>query len=246
MNNAMKEYYHAYDERYKTAHQKGVSWASQVSTPIVLETLRKYGVRPTQAILEIGCGEGRDARAVLEQGYNLLATDVSPEAIRYCRASLPQYESHFRVLDCLTGGLDQRFHFIYAVAVIHMLVPDEDRAAFYRFVRDHLKPEGLALICSMGDGEMELQSDVGKAFEVQERNHETGTMRVAATSCRMVSKETFTRELRENRLEIVEQGLTQSPPEFNSLLYAVVRYEREREEEKDDVNKEDVNYTELP
>ena len=40
----MKKYYEAYEERYKTAHARGVSWAGEAATPIVLETLRRYGV----------------------------------------------------------------------------------------------------------------------------------------------------------------------------------------------------------
>ena len=68
-----KKYYAAYDERYKTAHAKGVSWASSVSTPIVLEILEKYGIGRQQPLLEIGCGEGRDSRAVLDAGYALMS-----------------------------------------------------------------------------------------------------------------------------------------------------------------------------
>ena len=221
MNDTAK-YYTAYDERYKTAHKQGVSWAGDVPTPMVSDVLHRYGIGPDRALLEIGCGEGRDAAPILARGYDLLATDVSGEAIDYCRKRLPVHEARFQVLDCLSGRLDRRFDFIYAVAVIHMLVPGGDRAGFYRFVRSHLKPRGLALICSMGDGEAETQSDVSQAFELRERDHETGKMLVAATSCRMVSMGSFERELTENGLKILEKGLTASPPEFNSLLYAVV------------------------
>ena len=79
----MKKYYEAYEDRYKTAHEKGVSWSSSQCTPIVLEMIRKYISDPRTPMLEIGCGEGRDAKAVLEKGYRLLATDISPEAVDY-------------------------------------------------------------------------------------------------------------------------------------------------------------------
>lgn len=59
------------------------------------------------------------------------------------------------------------FDFIYAIAVVHMLVLDEDRDGFYRFIYNHLKPEGLALICTMGDGEYEVKSDINQAFDIQ-------------------------------------------------------------------------------
>ena len=219
----MRPYYEAYDERYKAVHEKGVSWSSDQRTPIVLQTLEKYGVDPDAPVLEIGCGEGRDAGSVLERGYRLLATDVSGEAISYCRAAYPKYAAQFQVLDCLRDAHPARYGFLYAVAVIHMLVPDADRDAFYAFIREHLTDDGLALICTMGDGETELQTDPATAFELQERSHESGKMIVAGTSCRMVSFETFEDELARNGLQPVELGITESLPDFDSLMYAVVR-----------------------
>ena len=126
-------------------------------------------------------------------------------------------------MDCLKDDDESRYAFLYSVAVIHMLVPDADRRGFYRFLRDHLKPGGVGLVCSMGDGETELQSDIGQAFALQERAHPAGTQRVAATSCRMVSFPTFLREIGESGLETVEQGLTEAMPDFDKLMYAVVR-----------------------
>ena len=38
----------------------------------------------------------------------------------------------------------------------------------------------------------------------------------------MVSFETFEKELASNGLKIVEKGLTESLPDFNSLMYAIV------------------------
>lgn len=218
-----QEYYKAYDERYKAIHQKGHSWAAENRTPIVLETIRKFAIAETAQVLEIGCGEGRDARAVLEAGFDLTATDISAEAIRYCKEHFPAYENRFRVMDCLADRISQRYDFIYAVAVVHMLVRDEDRDGFYGFIREHLKKTGLALILSMGDGEFEMQSDIRTAFQLQERNHFSGKVQVAGTSCRMVSFPTFEAEIARNGLEIVEKGLCEAMPDFNSLLYAVVR-----------------------
>lgn len=222
MEKENRRYYEAYEERYKTAHARGVSWENDIGTPIVTETLEKYRIAQDSRLLEIGCGEGRDARVVLNGGYDLTATDVSREAIAYCQMRTPHYEKRFRVLDCLSGELDERYDFIYAVAVVHMLVLDEDRERFYRFIRSHLQEGGLALICTMGDGEMERQSDIGTAFTLQERNHESGKMMVAGTSCRMVSWATFEKEIANSGLMLIEKGMTSAVPSFNSLMYAVV------------------------
>lgn len=218
-----RKYYTAYEERYKTAHALGVSWSSNANTPIVMEILDKYNIMQKHKLLEIGCGEGRDSKRVLEKGFQLTATDISKEAIAYCKKQMPQFANDFSILDCLSHKLDMKFDFIFAIAVIHMLVPDEDRDAFYRFIRSHLTPEGLALICTMGDGEFERQSDISTAFDLQERNHESGKMMVAGTSCRMVSFNTFENELSRNGLTMIEKGITSSLPDFDSLMYAVVK-----------------------
>ena len=68
-----------------------------------------------------------------------------------------------------------------------------------------------------------MQSDINRAYEMQERNHESGKMMVAGTSCRMVSFKTFNHEMARNHLEVVETGITSAMPDFNSLMYAVVR-----------------------
>lgn len=222
-NYSARKYYAAYDERYKTAHARGVSWSSSISTPIVMDVIRKYHIQRSHQLLEIGCGEGRDSYAVLNHGYPLLATDISQEAIAYCQRKMPQYASHFRALDCLSDNPEAHFDFIFAVAVIHMLVLDEDRNGFYQFIRSHLQPGGIALICTMGDGQTETQSDISQAFTLQPRNHESGKMMVAGTSCRMVSFRTFEHELGKNGLDILEKGITGALPDFNQLMYAVVR-----------------------
>ena len=219
----MKRYYEAYDERYRTIHEKGFSWAGDVATPIVLDVIRRFNLSKEARILEIGCGEGRDARAVLDEGYNLLATDISPEAISWCKNRFPKYADCFQVLDCLNCDNGIRFDMIYAVAVLHMLVEDGDRKGFYRFIRDHLSDNGIALVCSMGDGESEFSTRAEDAFEIRERNHFSGPVQVASTSCRMVGFQRFEEEITEAGLTIMEKGLTSAMPDFDSLMYAVVK-----------------------
>lgn len=218
-----REYYKAYEDRYKTIHQKGASWFSNTSTPIVMELLEKYGISLSSSILEIGCGEGRDAKALLEKGYCLKATDVSPEAISYCKAAFPEHISNFQTLDCLKDHHPFSYTFIYSVAVIHMLVPSKDRTDFYQFIYQHLTENGLSLICTMGDGKIERETDIRKAFRVEEREHSSGSIPVSSTSCKMVSFSTFEKELKENHFTIIEKGLTESFPDFPILMYALVK-----------------------
>ena len=217
-----RKYYEAYDDRYRQVHKENLQWFADSPSPIVREIVERFSMGGK--MLEIGCGEGRDGGFLMERGFDVLATDVSPAAIDYARKRFPQFADRFRVLDCLKERLDEKFGFIYAVAVVHMLVPDADRDGFYCFIRDHLAPGGKALICSMGNGRWQRQSDISTAFDLQERIHEPTGQKVciAGTSCRMVDWETFLGELSRNGLYVIEQGITAVEPDFPQMMYALV------------------------
>lgn len=216
-------YYEAYDDRYQVVHGHDLRWFGDEPSAIVAETIRRFGIGRDRPILELGCGEGRDAIPLLRDGYRLLATDVSPAAVDYCRRLLPEQAPAFQVLDCVGGTLDGAFTFIYAVAVLHMLVADEHRAAFYRFIRDHLEPEGAALICTMGDGQQERCGDIAAAFQPTARDCGGQRLYLPDTPCRMVSFPTLERELAGAGLTAAERGMTAIPAVFPHMMYAVVR-----------------------
>lgn len=190
---------------------------------IVFEIIKKYGISANNTVLEIGCGEGRDAIYLLEKGYNLSATDVSQEAVNYCKSQYKEFADRFDLMDAVSGTTDKKFDYIYSVAVIHMLVEDEDRQAFYSFIKEHLTENGIALICTMGDGKTERKTDIGVAFDLGERVCEGETLLVAETSCRIVTAQTFEKELKDIGFEIIEQGYTSIENHFPVMMYAVVK-----------------------
>ena len=220
-----KSYYQAYDDRYRQIHEQSLHWFSEAPSPIVLEIMNKYQVSKASAILEIGCGEGRDAAYLLQNGYPVLATDVSTEAVKYCRKQFPEYADSFQVLDCLTERLSGTYDFIYAVSVLHMLVEEKDRARFYRFLYEQLQDEGIALICTMGNGTEEWRMDASQAFHLEKRVHRRSGREVcvAATSCRTVSFETLKAEIQAGSLLLLESGMTSIIPDFPTIMYAVVK-----------------------
>ena len=144
----MRPYYEAYEERYRAVHAKGLRWAGEQATPIVADVAGRY-LSAGAALLELGCGEGRDARALLARGYDLRATDCSEAAVAFCRKAMPAYADRFQRLDFLRDAESAHYDMIYAVAVVHMLVLDADRRGLFRFIREHLRPNGIGLICSM-------------------------------------------------------------------------------------------------
>ncbi len=205
-----RRYYEAYDLRYRQVHDRGLEWFCGEPTPVVEQTLEKYSIHRDALMLEIGCGEGNDAAFLLGKGCNLLATDVSAAAVDFCRRKYPGWAECFCTLDVLKDPLERRFDFICAVAVLHMLVPDEDRHKLLTFIREHLTAEGVGLIVTMGDGTMQRMTDVNTAFDIQARNHDQSgqLIEVASTSCRIVTRADFRREIECAGLAIAEMGDT--------------------------------------
>ena len=220
-----KKYYEAYDDRYRQIHERSLQWFSNNYSKIVEDTIKNYAITKRMKILEIGCGEGRDALYFLNNGYNLLATDISQTAIDYCKQKCPYKQEAFHILNCLTDRIDESYDFIYAISVLHMLVLDDDRSAFYRFIYNQLKITGIALFCTIGNGEEEWTSDISTAFELQERFHEAPgeKVNIAGTSCRKVSFTTLKKEISDNNLELIDAGLTSITPDFPTIMFAIVK-----------------------
>lgn len=182
------DYYKAYDKRYRQTYENNSLWETSERTKEVLDTLKTYKITKKSNILELGCGEGRDTIYLLDNGYNVLGVDYSFAVIDKCNELTDyKYVNNFKQLDLIENSLNEKFDFIYSVAVIHMFALDEHRNKFYNFIYDHLKDNGIALIISMGDGVLEINSDLEKAFDDTKRvNINTSKeIIVASTSCRV-------------------------------------------------------------
>ena len=125
----------------------------------------------------------------------------------------------------MTERINDKFDFIYAISILHMLVLDKDRNLFYQFIYEQLKENGIALICTIGNGYEEWSTDISKAFELQKRTHEvTGEeVHIAGTSCRVVSFDTLSREIDNNNLMLLDSGLTSIEPDFPTIMFVVIK-----------------------
>ena len=221
----MSKYYEAYDIRYRQVHEKGLTWAVDNNTELVEKVIYKYHLE-NEKMLEIGCGEGRDSKYLLNNNYNLLATDVSKEAISYCKSVDLVHKECYKVLDVLSNNsLNEKFGFIYSVACLHMLVLDEDRNNFYQYIYNHLEEGGYCLILTMGDGVKQYESDISKAFDNIKRIHQETKkeLTIVSTSCKIVNFDTLDKEVIDNGFNIVEQGITSIENHFNEIMYAIIK-----------------------
>lgn len=224
------DYYKAYDKRYRQTYENNSLWEISERTKEVIDTLKKYKITKNSNILELGCGEGRDAIYLLDNGYKVLGVDYSFAVIDKCNELTNyKYVNNFKQLDLIENSLNEKFDFIYSVAVTHMFVLDEHRNKFYNFIYDHLKDNGIALIISMGDGVLEINSDLEKAFDDTKRvNINTNKeIMVASTSCRVKRIDEMKKEIQLNNLEILEEKIIDDVSSFNKCMLFIVKKKME-------------------
>lgn len=196
MGDEMRKYYEAYDKRYQRIHENGLMWFKNEPTPELLEWLEYYKVPKQSEILEVGCGEGRDAIHLAGIGYKIIATDISEEAIKMCKKMC--YDNHIQ-MEILREDfvrtekkVSQMFNWIYSIGTLHMLVVEEDRRNFLMNLFHSLNAEGRLMLVSKGDGKTNFKTDLNEAFDLVEREHylENQKIKLEATSfCKKEWKE---------------------------------------------------------
>jgi SAM-dependent methyltransferase len=76
------------------AHQAGHSDFVRMATPTVLRCLRAAGVSGAahERVVDLGCGTGILAAALLDEGYRVHGVDLSADMLRLARATAPRAE----------------------------------------------------------------------------------------------------------------------------------------------------------
>lgn len=222
-----EDYYKAYDLRYKQIHSKGLLWELTDNTPLVLEFLNYYGANNNSSILDLGCGEGRDAIYLLENNYNnLLAIDYSIETIKTCnKLTNNLYKSNFKQLDIINDELTETFDYIYSISVLHMFILQKHRNKYWNFIFEHLNRDGKALITVLGDGNFVKETKIEDAFKNSERVIQSNNEKVviANTSCKIVTWSMLEKEIKENNLTIEKKWLSHKIPGFDNSMCVIVK-----------------------
>lgn len=225
----MKKYYFAYEDRLKKIHKEGLLWFSSNPTHELLDWVECNKIPVEDEILEVGCGEGRDALFLSEKGYKITAIDASKSAISKCSelAEKKKLNINFQVGDALfiDNVIKRKFKWIYTVATLHMLVEDDDRKQFLKALYNMLESNGKLFLLNMGDGVHEVKTDVSTAFELQERRHmATGRyVLVAGTSYRGVSWDYHLKELEQAGFTIEKKINTENNEYGNCMAVYLTR-----------------------
>ncbi|MGC4939403.1 class I SAM-dependent methyltransferase [Kribbella sp. DT2] len=99
--------------------------------------------------LEIGCGDGEPMLSLRQAGLDVEGVDSSEDMLTRCQANAAalglQVTLHHQRMEALS--LPRRYRSIYLAGPTFNLLPDDDTAQqALRSIRDHLTPDGQALI----------------------------------------------------------------------------------------------------
>lgn len=129
-----------YEERYGT---EDYYWGTRPND-LCMELLRRnYPTRPLR-LLEIGCGEGRDAVFLAKCGYQVTAFDVTETGIEKARrlADIHRVPVQFFRADLRDFRPEENYDIIYSSGVFHHILP-EFRKELMECYLEHTVPGGM-------------------------------------------------------------------------------------------------------
>jgi SAM-dependent methyltransferase len=169
------------ENRFEGRYQSGdTPWDHGMVDYNLIDIVSRHRVDPCR-ILDIGCGSGENAIWLAQQGFEVVACDLSPTAIRQAKDKLQAADSDvcFLVADFLADPIpDAPFGFVFDRGCLHCMDDESERKSFVEKVSGLLEEGGhwLSLIGNADEGERdvgppqltasELVSTVESHFEI--------------------------------------------------------------------------------
>ena len=98
-----------------------------------------------QSILDVGCGTGAHARALIDVGFHVDGVDLEPAFVDIARAKCP--EGRFRVGDMRSLGLPERYDAVTCLfSAIGYVIGEPDLRAAIACMARHLNPGGVVVV----------------------------------------------------------------------------------------------------
>ncbi len=102
-----------------------------------------------KSAIELGCGEGRNAIYMAQQGISVKAYDISSVAIENARKTMQdsKVDVVFLCQDVFKTNIEGKYDFVYDSGMLHHLAPHR-RLSYIELLQNVLKPSGyFGLTC---------------------------------------------------------------------------------------------------
>jgi len=132
-----------YDKRYNAA---GYYWGLTPNN-LCYEIMRLKPPTKPYKVLDIGCGEGKDAVFLARNGYNVTAFDISEQGLSKARklADHCGVKVDFFKADIRDFRLETDFDIIFSSGVFHY-IPQEQRSNVIESLKKHTTSNGINVI----------------------------------------------------------------------------------------------------
>lgn len=129
-----------YDEKY---HQKDYYWG-KVPSKICYKVLELFPPARRVTLLDIGCGEGRNAIFFAKNGYEVTAFDLSPNGVEKTKKMASEAGVSLEVFqaDLNKYRLDKNYNILFSGGVLHY-IPEDLRNEIFENYKSHTLKNGL-------------------------------------------------------------------------------------------------------
>jgi tellurite methyltransferase len=149
-----------YDEGYRAVP---CFWGTAPGS-LVAEYLRRYPIGSSAHVLDLGCGEGKNAAAFTEAGYSVDAVDCSALALangrkKFCRLDIRWIQADARQVRLPT----QEYDVVISYGLFHCLQTLEEISLLMEKTKNATKKGGHHLVCVFNDRSQDLAGHPGFA-----------------------------------------------------------------------------------
>lgn len=132
------------NDLYERKYRKEECYWGLKPSPIVTEIL-KY--KKGDDVLDLGCGEGRNALYLVKNGFNVTGVDISKTGIKKFLHLADKMNVKVKgiVSDISTFKFNKKFDIILSIAILHFLNRD-NIIKIIKKIKQHTKIEGLNVI----------------------------------------------------------------------------------------------------
>ena len=141
---------------------KRIPWADLAPNPNVTRYIEAKGLRGAgKKALKVGCGLGDDAEYLARVGFRVLAFDVAPTSIAWCRRRFPQSQVDYAVCDLFHAPEAWRhaFEFVLESYTLQVL-PAHIRRKAMACIAQFVAPGGTLLVIARGRDEGEPKGEM--------------------------------------------------------------------------------------
>lgn len=151
---------------------KAVFWADLEPSPYLVQWLEnnKKDLKNKKAIV-IGCGVGDDAQAISDYGYDVIAFDISPEAINLCKKRYPNTKVTYLVADLFDYDKKwlENFDLVYECNTIQIL-PGKYRIKARKAISNLVSKNAYALVSCRSREKNEKEDEIPLPLDYEEIN----------------------------------------------------------------------------